>query len=128
MNIVYNGAWTTYSNYVLTQVSKRLIPEAGEILIIERQAFAPGSWNADDYISLFKVHKEATLNLTESLMESSLPLGQSVVISLRNSITHLPWATDSSKTYFLYAFKPGRPGAQPNGFKGITTICSAAGQ
>ncbi|KAJ2981605.1 hypothetical protein NQ176_g1921 [Zarea fungicola] len=125
MNIVYDGAWTTHSNHVLTQVSERLVPEAGEILIMERQAFAPGSWNADDCIRLFEVHEEASLNLTESLGEISLPShqstsDQSTVTSLHNSPTHFPWATDWSRTYLLHAFKPGRSGAQPNGFEEIT--------
>lgn len=116
MNIVYDGAWTTHSNQVLTRVSERLVPEAGEILIMERHAFAPGSWNAADCNSLFEVHNEAALNLTESLEESSLPSPA----SLRNAITHFPWATDWSRTYLLHAFKPGRSGAQPNGFEDIT--------
>ena len=46
MHEMYDGGWTTHSNGVLTPVGQRLVREPGEMLIVDREAFAPGSWLA----------------------------------------------------------------------------------
>jgi hypothetical protein len=115
MHKVYDGGWTTHSNDVITRLGERLVADPGEMLIMEREAFAPGSWNDVDCINLFGVHNETTSNLENMDLEAHLP---SFDI---NSPEILPsWATDWSRTYLLHAFKPQRSGVSVYGFNRIT--------
>ncbi len=61
MHQSYTGGWTTYSNEVITRVGERLVRQPGQMLIMERDAFAPGSWEAGDNDMLFAVHNERSI-------------------------------------------------------------------
>lgn len=111
MHQVYNGGWTTHSNEVITRVGERLVAEPREMLIMEREAFAPGSWNADDCSKLFEAHNDSSSNLDNINQGDPLP---------SNDSDDPPWAWDWSKTYLLHAFKPDRWGYDIKGFDSIT--------
>lgn len=117
MHRVYDGGWTTHSNDVATRLSNRLVAEPGEMLIMERQAFAPGRWTQAEATRLFEVHEETGTALPKAWLEGSSPL---TLEDDSLTATSYDWATSWSNTYLLHAFKPERSGAAPNGFKEIT--------
>ncbi|KAK4202344.1 hypothetical protein QBC40DRAFT_276591 [Triangularia verruculosa] len=125
MGEVYTGGWTTHSNEVITAVGERLVRESGEMLIMEREAFAPGSWNNGDTDTLFRVHndtKNAGVNVTDVFAEKArLP---DFAEELHDRWDHPDrfekWEVDWSRTYLLHAFTPDRWSHKVPGFEHIT--------
>ncbi|RDA93040.1 hypothetical protein CP533_0693 [Ophiocordyceps camponoti-saundersi (nom. inval.)] len=88
----YDGSWLRHSNYALTSIAERLVGEAsGDVLIMERNAFAPGGWEPQDLDRLWAVHDEGD--------------GEDV-----------SWPVDWSRTYLLHAFMPYRNKHPVHGF------------
>ncbi|KAM0638296.1 hypothetical protein ACHAQF_007819 [Verticillium nonalfalfae] len=117
MNAAYDGQWETHSNGVLTAVAERLVREEGEVLIVEREAFAPGGWGTGDVAELFAPHFGEKSNLDGKRQGDELGVfdeGPGVVGN--NPL----WARDWSFTYLLHAFRPGRASKNPWGFEAIT--------
>ncbi|KAM0268386.1 hypothetical protein ACHAQH_010005 [Verticillium albo-atrum] len=117
MNAAYDGEWETHSNGVLTAVAERLVREEGEVVIVEREAFAPGGWGTGDVAELFAPHFGERSNLEGRRQGDELPLfveGPGIVGE------EPPWAKDWSYTYLLHAFRPGRASRKPWGFEAIT--------
>ncbi|KAK2591054.1 hypothetical protein QQS21_011250 [Conoideocrella luteorostrata] len=111
MHQVYDGGWTTHSNAVINRVAEKLVAEPGEALIMEREAFGPGSWTPEDCIKLYGLHDDTfNMNLT----------GTTQRVELGQSQTNPSWAIDWSKNYFLHAFSPSRTGTHIDGFDQIT--------
>ncbi|KAM3514669.1 hypothetical protein MY11210_001640 [Beauveria gryllotalpidicola] len=118
MGVVFDGQWTTHSNGVVEKVANALVPQAGEVLIMEQNAFAPGSWYAEDTIRMFEVHDETPSSLPD--IQSGNYKGP-LADDLETPDTNPPsWATDWSATYILHGYKPSRSGASPPGFTEIT--------
>ncbi|KAK2054028.1 hypothetical protein LY76DRAFT_629166 [Colletotrichum caudatum] len=98
MHEVYDGGWTTHSNDALTAVAHSLVPDAGEMLIMDREAFAPIGWSFDDARELFGLHND-----TESPLEHHVP-GQP--LPLYDDSQRPPWARDFSASYLIHSFTP----------------------
>ncbi|KAH7329651.1 hypothetical protein B0I35DRAFT_420612 [Stachybotrys elegans] len=123
MHEAYTGGWTAHSNGVLTKVGQRLVREVGEVLIMERNAFAPGSWKREDCEDLFQVHADEPSNLDnyEAGKARLLPLHQEPSDDRWDHTTDYPgWARDWSSAYLLHAFSPARWGYPIEGFHNIT--------
>ncbi|KZZ97693.1 glycosyl transferase [Moelleriella libera RCEF 2490] len=121
---VYDGSWEEHSNSVIRRVSENLISEPGEALILERNAFAPGSWTSQDASHLFEVHDDVESNLAHLDEEDTDPLihrdhkydgNMTLIPSDRPS-----WATNWSQSFLLHAFKPSRTNTKPAGFDQVT--------
>ncbi|KAK4138443.1 hypothetical protein BT67DRAFT_437777 [Trichocladium antarcticum] len=121
MHEVYDGQWTTHSNDVITRYGDRLVRQPGQMLIMEREAFAPGGWDADDNDMLFAVHNE-TSNLGEDFAQGApLPSHEEAFFDRWEHRDRFPeWERDFSSSYLLHAFSPGRFNHQVPGFEHIT--------
>ncbi|KAK4180615.1 hypothetical protein QBC36DRAFT_353908 [Triangularia setosa] len=125
MGQVYNGGWTTHSNEVITSVGERLVREPGEMLIMEREAFAPGSWNGADTDALFRVHDNtmnAGVNVTDVFANKGrLPdFREEFPDRWEHPERFEKWEADWSRTYLLHAFTPDRWSHKVPGFEHIT--------
>lgn len=122
MHEAYTGGWTTHSNEVITKFAERLVAEPGEALIVEREAFAPGSWNAEDNDMLFEVHDDAPSNLASATQgDDALPsFEERFEDRWERPADFLPWERDWSRSYLLHAFSPHRFGHKVKGFEHIT--------
>ncbi|KAL2132042.1 hypothetical protein VTI74DRAFT_4271 [Chaetomium olivicolor] len=121
MHEAYDGGWTTHSNEVLTKVGERLVREPNEMLIMEREAFAPGSWKSEDTDALCTVHNDTVSNL-EGYTES-MPLREyeETFRARWEDPKRFPnWERDWSSTYLLHAFAPDRWSHKVEGFEHIT--------
>ncbi|PFH60209.1 hypothetical protein XA68_11305 [Ophiocordyceps unilateralis] len=92
MHRVFDGRWTTHSNELMTRIGTSLVPHAGEMLILDRAALAPGGWSKPDCRTLFQSH----------------------------DYSHPSWLQDYSDTYVLHAFSPRRFHYRIKGFSDIT--------
>ncbi|KAJ3498019.1 hypothetical protein NLG97_g1449 [Lecanicillium saksenae] len=108
MHRVYDGGWIMHGNDVATGLANRLVAEPGEMLIMERQAFAPVGWTREEATRLFEVHGETDANVPQEWLEDSMTLEDD-----SPNATSYDWATSWSSTYLLHAFTPGRFGATP---------------
>ncbi|KAH6850487.1 hypothetical protein B0I37DRAFT_396924 [Chaetomium sp. MPI-CAGE-AT-0009] len=123
MGEVYTGGWTTHSNAELTRVAERLIgvPGAREVLIVEREAFAPGGWEAAETDVLFQVHEEERSALEGKVQGDALEGFEEGFDERWAHPERFPeWARDWSATYLLHAFSPDRWGHKVPGFEHIT--------
>ncbi|PQK16007.1 hypothetical protein BB8028_0006g03290 [Beauveria bassiana] len=73
MHSAFTGDWSTHSNGALTVVCERLVASPPDVLIMERNAFAPGSWMRDDTIRLLEVHDDETSSLDMMTPDGHLP-------------------------------------------------------
>ncbi|KAK3290427.1 uncharacterized protein B0H64DRAFT_447154 [Chaetomium fimeti] len=122
MHKAYTGGWTTHSNEVITRVGQRLVrdPAEREMLIMEREAFAPGSWTAEDTDELFGV-RNVTSNLANYTAGMALPEYEEEFEARWDRPEDFPdWERDWSYTYLLHAFTPDRWSHKVEGFEHIT--------
>ncbi|KAM0281926.1 hypothetical protein ACHAQH_003271 [Verticillium albo-atrum] len=120
MHLAYTGGWTTHSNRVITDFGQRLVGEPGEMLIMERDAFAPGSWANADTDALFGLRDEPS-NLFNVTKGDALPSYEESFFERFNHPERFPkWARDWSHTYVLHAFGPERWKHKVDGFEHIT--------
>ncbi|KAH6703517.1 hypothetical protein VD0002_g5713 [Verticillium dahliae] len=121
MHLAYDGGWLTHSNRVLTKFGQRLVREPGEMLIMERDAFAPGSWENQDTDALFGRHDDEPSNLLNFTQGDTLPSYDESFFDRFNHPERFPaWARDWSSTYVLHAFKPDRSNHTVEGFEHIS--------
>ncbi|KAG9253231.1 uncharacterized protein F5Z01DRAFT_675146 [Emericellopsis atlantica] len=116
MHEAYNGGWTTHSNEVITRVGELLVQEPGEMLILERDAFAPGSWESKDTDNLFQSHAEPA-----GFTEHELAAMRSLRLAESETPGDVPeWAWNWSHTYLLHAFSPDRWHQKVHGYDHIS--------
>ncbi|GFF74971.1 hypothetical protein IFM61606_07425 [Aspergillus udagawae] len=121
MHKVYDGGWTTHSNSVVTRLGQRLARLPGEVLIMEQDAFGPGSWTTSENILLYGIHNETESNLENATDCKSLPSYEEGVADRWDRPQDFPsWEYDYSHTYILHAFSPARNGNPVQGFEHIT--------
>lgn len=123
MGKVYTGGWTDHSNAELTRIAERLVADPGgrEVLIMEREAFAPGSWQTEDTDMLFQVHEDAPSALEGKKQGDGLAEYREGFEERWDHPERFPkWARDWSATYLLHAFSPHRWGHKVPGFEQIT--------
>ncbi|RFU78228.1 glycosyl transferase [Trichoderma arundinaceum] len=121
MHQAYTGGWTTHSNEVITKIGERLVSEPGEMLIMEREAFAPGGWWSKDANMLFAAHSDVQSNLNDREQGDDLPSYKESINDRWEHPEAFPsWARDWSKTYLLHAFNPFRFSKKIDGFEHIT--------
>ncbi|KYK58841.1 glycosyl transferase [Drechmeria coniospora] len=111
MHPAFDGKWATHSNQVITKIGEKLIAEPGEMLIMERAAFGPLSWEDNDVAKLYDVHNDITSAIENLTQGDPLP----VVDNNRPT-----WARDWSSSYILHAFKGSKKVYNIKGHKGIT--------
>jgi hypothetical protein len=113
---VYTGGWTVHSNDLLSSISERkdseglltrllemlgLAPERQrEVLILERNAFAPSSWELVDAKALFGAHPGESVGDLSSFSATSVE--QDVPVK---RVRKFSWEVDYSDSYVLHAFK-----------------------
>jgi glycosyl transferase-like sugar-binding protein len=122
MHKAYTGGWTTHSNEVLTKLGNRMAGEpGGEVLIMEREAFSPGSWKDADTDTLFTVHNDEPSNLADHKPGGLLAAYEEGFADRWERPDDFPaWPRDWSSSYMLHAFCPGRWKHEVAGFKHIT--------
>ncbi|KAL4889769.1 hypothetical protein BDV59DRAFT_195442 [Aspergillus ambiguus] len=121
MHRVYDTGWTTHSNGAVTRLGQRLARIPGEVLIMEQDAFGPGSWTPPDNIILYGIHNETESNLNAIANSTSLPSYDEGLSDRWDRPQDFPsWEIDYSHTYILHAFNPARNGNPVEGFKHIT--------
>ncbi|KAG2418496.1 hypothetical protein HFD88_001597 [Aspergillus terreus] len=121
MHRVYDGGWTTHSNAALTRLGQRLVRLPGEVLIMEQDAFGPGSWTTPENIKLYGIHNDTESNLKPFTDRYSLPAYEEGISDRWDRPQDFPsWETDYSHTYIVHAFNPARNGNPVEGFEHIT--------
>lgn len=120
MHDAFDGQWSTHSNGAVTTISEQLVSEPGEVLIMERQAFAPGSWGQDDTVDLLQVHDGETSALDMMDPDGNLPIFETEKITRFSAIKKNPDFADWSRTYLLHAFNHNQRDFQVHGFDRIT--------
>jgi hypothetical protein len=121
MHKAYTGGWTTHSNEVITTFGQRLVREPGEMLIMERDAFAPASWTNDDTDNLFAPHDDVPSNLPNLTEAGPLAAYDEAFDERWERPQDFPgWARDWSSSYLLHAFTADRWGHKIPGFTDIT--------
>jgi Glycosyltransferase sugar-binding region containing DXD motif len=114
---VYTGGWTVHSNDLLSSISEqkdsegvltRLVEAVGlaperqkEVLILERNAFAPSSWELVDAKALFEAHPGEPVEGLSSFSATSAEQGAPIKQRGRK----FSWEIDYSDSYALHAFK-----------------------
>lgn len=117
----FTGAWSAHSNGALTTVCEQLVANPHEVLIMERNAFAPGSWMEDDLVRLLEVHEDEISSLELMTPDGHLPqyaeepMTRWVMPTMQSA-----WVQDWSKTYSLHAFNHNQGDFEIRGFKNIT--------
>lgn len=126
MGEAFTGEWSAHCNGALTAVCERLVAEPREVLIMERNAFAPGSWIKDDTIRLLEVHADETSSLDMMGPGGHLPRNDEEEEE-EERMTRWPvpkrrpaWAQDWSRTYMLHAFNHNQDDFEIPGFDRIT--------
>lgn len=117
----FTGAWSAHSNGALTVVYEQLVANPHEVLVMERNAFAPGSWMEDDLVRLLEVHEDETSSLELMTPDGHLP--QYTEERMTRWVTptrQSTWVQDWSKTYTLHAFSHNQGDFEIHGFKHIT--------
>ncbi|ATY63618.1 glycosyl transferase [Cordyceps militaris] len=123
MNEAFTGEWSAHSNGALTVVCERLVASPGEVLIMERHAFAPGSWMKDDTIRLLEAHPDEPSSLDMMTPDGHLPQYDEEPMTRWTAAAakkNPAWAQDWSKTYMLHAFNHNQGDFEIPGFKRIT--------
>ncbi|KAL2263511.1 hypothetical protein VTK26DRAFT_6412 [Humicola hyalothermophila] len=121
MHQVYDGRWTTHSNEAMTDIGQRLIREPWEMLILDREAFAPGSWEERDNEMLFSAHNETKSNLDGLVQSDRLPVyEEGFADRWEHPERFEQWERDWSATYLLHAFSPVRFNRTVPGFENIS--------
>lgn len=88
---------------------------------MEREAFAPGGWWAEDANMLFAVRSDVPSNLDGLKQGDDLPSHDEGFSDRWAHKEDFPsWARDWSKTYLVHAFDPFRFSKEIDGFTHIT--------
>jgi hypothetical protein len=118
MHRVFDGEWATHSNNAITRLGQRLARLPGEVLIMEQDAFVPGSWEEPDSILLYELHDDIASNLENVTEGSALPSYEEGLTDRWDRPQDFPpWDRDYSNTYILHAFSPKRHGGPVEDFE-----------
>ncbi|OAA63972.1 glycosyl transferase [Cordyceps fumosorosea ARSEF 2679] len=126
MHAAFTGEWSAHSNGALTAVCENLVAAApgAEVLIMERNAFAPGSWMREETIGLLEVHEEEPSSWAMRGADGSLPRYEEEPMTRWTAPAkgrdRPEWAQDWSKTYMLHAFNHNQKDFEIPGFDRIT--------
>ncbi|TQV95931.1 glycosyl transferase [Cordyceps javanica] len=123
INAAFTGEWSAHSNGALTTICERLVSQPGEVLIMERNAFAPGGWVRDETIRLLEVHADETPALDMMTPDGRLPQYDDEPMTrwaAPQAVQRPVWAQDWSKTYMLHAFNHNQGDFEIPGFHRIT--------
>jgi len=110
MHEVYDGTYTAHSNILLTGISEHLAREQGEVLILDQNAFTPGSWLPKHLSMLYEVQPDAKSNLEGVKPGDNLPAHD---IEETGSWMYQPeslnegWERHFLDSYMIHAFQPG---------------------
>ncbi|KAK9350004.1 hypothetical protein V1523DRAFT_447109 [Lipomyces doorenjongii] len=107
-HIVYDGGWITHAVILLTDLSRRLAMIPHEVLILERYALAPSSWEQDDAQSLFGSHFEAQashLGAASPRRQVLTTANAEVLWEAARASSREEWENDYSSSYAIHAFK-----------------------
>ncbi|KAK9427431.1 hypothetical protein V1505DRAFT_380172, partial [Lipomyces doorenjongii] len=107
-HIVYDGGWITHAVILLTDLSRRLAMIPHEVLILERYALAPSSWEQDDAQSLFGSHFEAQashLGAASPRLPGLTTANAEVLWESARASSREEWENDYSSSYAIHAFK-----------------------
>jgi hypothetical protein len=107
---MYDGLWTTHSNGLLTALSEELLPSLNEVLILDQNSFAPGSWEAPETALLFESHNKPSASPESG---NTSVKGDGVTQEEAASAT---WIISYSSSYVIHAFNRQKV----PGFEGIT--------
>lgn len=117
----FDGSWARHSDGTITRLCGRLVRHPAEVLIMERDAFAPGGWYPEAYTELFENHGNMRSNLDTIKQGDALPLHEEKFAERWNHPDRFAdWEKDYSSTYLLHAFSPVRSGFKVEGFDHIT--------
>ena len=104
-HVVYDGGWITHSNKLMTTIGDEIAgSEPCELLIMGRDAFAPGGWVYKDTERLYGEHDDVESNTANITQGDPLPEHDDMSASDRPE-----WAFDYSCTYLLHAFSLEKP-------------------
>jgi hypothetical protein len=121
MHKTYDGGWTTHSNQALTYLAQRVASVSGEVLIMDKDAFEPGSWISEDKIQLFGLHNETASNLDNFSPDTPLPSHERTFGDRWDKPQDFPsWERDYSTTYVLHAYNPMKNGNTVPNFEHIS--------
>lgn len=106
-HIVYDGGWITHAVELLTKIVRRIHRIPNEVLILERDTWAPSSWELEDASELFSSHPSASPSDPSDFdFDQERALNSSDLESVFESDPHLElWQRDWSATYAIHAFK-----------------------
>lgn len=108
-NIVYDGKWLTHSVELLTKLSRRMSLVPGEVIILDKPAFAPSSWRKEDIKTLFgntnvtRWEEPATVD-TPTMADSNSPLDPYETLWLSPTSKDKK-EYDYSETYGIHAYR-----------------------
>ncbi|SMY23138.1 unnamed protein product [Zymoseptoria tritici ST99CH_1A5] len=130
MDAWFDGSWSKHSNYALTILGQQLVAHPGtkDMLIVERDAFAPWSWTLSDKTPLLQVHRDqvSALDLVdENGHLPDYPISPSSPLEHWSDLNKLPrrppWANDWAASYMLHAFSHEQDNfVNIPGFRGIS--------
>ncbi|KAK9485768.1 hypothetical protein V1527DRAFT_482611 [Lipomyces starkeyi] len=118
-HIVYDGGWITHAVILLTNLSRKLVMIPHEVLILDRYALAPSSWEQEDAQSLFGSHSEAQAPHLGPADPHRPPLtteNAEALWELARTSSREEWENDYSSSYAIHAFKNN----DLHDFEGIT--------
>jgi hypothetical protein len=109
-HIVYDGGWITHAVELLTNIVRRINRIPYEVLILQKDTWAPGSWELGDASELYSSHPSASpSDASEYDFDQERALNSGDLESVFESDLHLEsWQKDWSVTYAIHAFK-GEP-------------------
>jgi hypothetical protein len=115
MSLAYDGTWTHHSNTLLTYLAPRMVPQPGEVLIMEQDAFTPGDFTTPSYNRFYDIHIDTPLQDLSDVWEG--------LFDRFDDPAHWPkWHINYSATYVLHVFglQRAQKDLKLNGFTELT--------
>ncbi|KAF2733915.1 hypothetical protein EJ04DRAFT_438134 [Polyplosphaeria fusca] len=101
----FDGRWESNLQF-MTQVAERLVSIPNQVLILDRQAFAPTHWFEDSKSALFNPNEGRPS--PEPLRTNSTDPLDIYDTMIRTRLARQEWEMDFSSTYMLHAFGQGQ--------------------
>lgn len=97
MSLAFDGTWSRHSNTLLTYLAPRTVPQAGEVLIMEQDAFTPGDFTTPSYNRFYDIHPESPIQDLSDMWEG--------LFDRFDDPARWPkWHINYDATYVLHAF------------------------
>lgn len=115
MSLAYDGTWTHHSNTLLTYLAPRMVPQPGEVLIMEQDAFTPGDFTTPSYNRFYDIHNDSPPQDLSDIWEG--------LFDRFDDPKHWPkWHINYSATYVLHVFglQRAQKDLKLNGFTDLT--------